>query len=170
MSNVTALKQPKRHQKNTNAVLVGIDYPLIKEGSYEAVLVTWETSSRYSRKNAADPRVLNGGKIYLHWRIDPYNNEGLGNEETIVFMPFNAKTVHLPLGDKGLFTASKRSKYGKEIKKQLGRGKSSESSTPAIFFGKLFEVYVRTVVSDERQQPLPQEEQYSVVDRVIRQA
>ena len=167
MSKVTALKQSKRHQKNTDEVLVGIDYPLIGEGSYEAVLVTWETSSKYSKKNPDNPSILSGGKIYLHWHIDPYNNAGLGNDEIIVFMPFNANTLHLPLGDKGRFTAGRRSKYGKLIKKQLGRSKSQGSAYPDVFFNKLFEVNVRTVISDEKQQPLSEDEQYSVVDTVI---
>ena len=167
MSKVTALKQSKRHQKNTDEVLVGIDYPLIGEGSYEAVLLTWETSSRYSKKSPDNPSMLKGGKIYLHWHIDPYNNAGLGNDEIIVFMPFNANTLHLPLGDKGRFTAGRRSKYGKLIKKQLGRSKSQGRAYPDVFFNKLFEVNVRTVISDEKQQPLSEDEQYSVVDTVI---
>ena len=170
MSKVTALKQSKRHQNTTDGVLVGMDYPLIREGSYEAVLLTWETSSRYAKKNLDNPSILKGGKIYLHWHIDPYNNAGVGKDEVIVFMAFNANTVHLPLGDKGRFTASRRSNYGKLIKKQLGRSQSSKAATPDFFFGKLYEVNVRTVVNDEKQKPIPADEQYSIVDRVIRQA
>ena len=75
--------------------------------------------------------------------------------------------MHLPLGDKGRFTAGRRSKYGKLIKKQLGRSKSQGRAYPDVFFNKLFEVNVRTVISDEKQQPLSEEEQYSVVDTVI---
>ena len=54
--------------------VVGQDYILIPEGEYEVLLQHWETSSQYSRKNKDEPRSLKGGKLYLWFQVDPYNN------------------------------------------------------------------------------------------------
>ena len=53
--------------------IIGRDYALISEGQYEVVLDSWETSSRFSRKDKDDPSVIKGGKLYLWFRVDPYS-------------------------------------------------------------------------------------------------
>ena len=45
--------------------IIGRDYALIPEGEYEVVLDSWETSSRFSRKDKDDPALIKGGKLYL---------------------------------------------------------------------------------------------------------
>ena len=102
-----------RPDTDTEVVLEGIDYPLIEPGQYEAYLVSYETSTRFAKKVPEDNTYMKGGKIYMHFRIDPVNNAGLGNQEIIVFMSFNAKTIKKPYGKNGKFIAARRGKYGK---------------------------------------------------------
>ena len=102
----------------------------------------------------------------MHFRIDPYNNAGLGNQEIIAFMPFNAKTIKRPFGRNGKFTAARRSNYGKLMRRLLGT-KTCTRVTPNALRDKLFIVNVRTVEKDEKQRPLRKEERYSVIDKIV---
>ncbi|MEC8355857.1 MAG: hypothetical protein VXZ91_00380 [Pseudomonadota bacterium] len=93
---------------------------------------------------------MKGGKIYAHFSIDPLNNAGLGNEEIIVFMSFNAKTIKRPFGRNGKFTAARRGNYGKLLRRFFGIA-GSTGATPNDLKDKLFIVRVRTVEEDEKQ-------------------
>lgn len=166
MSNLSLVTTPNRPDTDTEVVLEGIDYPSIKPGQYEANLVSYETSTRFAKKVPGDNSYMKGGKIYMHFRIDPYNNAGLGNQEIIVFMPFNAKTIKRPFGRNGKFTAARRSNYGKLMRRLVG-AEESTGATPNALKGKLFIVNVRTVEKDEKQRPLRKEERYSVIDKVV---
>ena len=166
MSNLSLVAPPNRPDTDTEMVLEGIDYPLIEPGQYEAYLVSYETSTRFAKKVPGDNTYMEGGKVYMHFRIDPYNNTGLGNEEIIVFMPFNAKTIIRPFGRDGKFTAARRSNYGKLMRRFFGIEESS-GATPNALKDKLFIVYVRTVEKDEKQRRLRKEERYSVIDKIV---
>jgi hypothetical protein len=109
---------------------------------------------------------LEGGKIYLHFQIDPYSNTGSKGQKHIVFMALNARTVKKPIGQKGKFTVSPRSKYGKLVKRLFGSEKATRA-TPKLFENKLFTVKVRTVQTDEKQKKLSRSERYSIVDEII---
>ena len=109
---------------------------------------------------------MKGGKIYAHFRIDPRNNAGLGNEEIIVFMSFNAKTIIRPFGRNGEFTATRRSNYGKLMRRLIGPKKCT-LATPTALKDKLFIVKVRTVEKDERQRPLRKGERYLMIDEIL---
>jgi len=166
MSNLALVKPPNGHDKETESVLEGIDYPLIEPGIYEAILVSWGTSSRFSKKIPGVTNRLEGGKIYLHFQIDPYNNAGSTGHKHIVFMALNARTVKKPIGQNGKFTAGRRSKYGRLVKRLFGLERATRA-TPKLFEKKLFHVKVRTVMTDANQKKLSKSERYSIVDEVV---
>ena len=166
MSNLSLVTPPNRPDTDTEMVLEGIDYPLIEPGQYEAYLVSYETSTRFAKKVPGDKTYMQGGKVYMHFRIDPLNNAGLGDQEIIVFMPFNAKTIKRPYGRNGKFTAARRSNYGKLMRRFFGIGESS-GATPNALKDKLFILNVRTVEKDEKQRRLRKEERYSVIDKIV---
>ena len=76
MSNLSLVMPSEGPEKDSEGVLEGMDYPMIEPGIYEAVLVSWETSSRFSNKIPGVTNRLEGGKLYLHFQIDPCNNAG----------------------------------------------------------------------------------------------
>ena len=78
MSNLSLVTPPNRPDTDTEVVLEGIDYPLIEPGQYEAYLVSYETSTRFAKKVPEDNTYMEGGKVYMNFRIDPLNNAGLG--------------------------------------------------------------------------------------------
>ena len=166
MSNLSPVTPPNRPDTDTEVVLEGIDYPLIEPGQYEAYLVSYETSTRFAKKVPEDNTYMKGGKIYMHFRIDPVNNAGLGNQEIIVFMSFNAKTIKKPYGKNGKFIAARRGKYGKLMLRFFGTEEST-GATPNALKDKLFIVSVRTVEKDEKQRRLRKEERYSVIDKIV---
>ena len=150
MSNLSFVTTPNRPTTDTEVVLEGIDYLLIQPGQYETYLESYETSTRFAKKVPDDNTYMDGGKIYMHFRIDPLNNAGLGNEEIIVFMSFNAKTIGRPFGRDGKFTAARRGNYGKLLRRFFGIA-GSTGATPNDLKDKLFIVRVRTVEEDEKQ-------------------
>ena len=166
MSNVSLVTTPNRPDTDTEVVLEGIDYPFIEPGQYEACMVSYETSTRFAKKVRGDNTYMKGGKIYAHFRIDPLNNAGLGNEELIVFMSFNAVTIKRPFGRNGKFTAARRGNYGKLLRRFFGIEEST-GATPNALKDKLFIVSVRTVEKDEKQRSLRKEERYSVIDEIL---
>ena len=165
MANLKAVTTLNRPHTNTKVVLEGIDYPLIEPGQYEAYGVI-RNGRKIPRKVLGDNSYMEGGKIYMHFRIDPLNNAGLGNQEIIIFMPFNAKTIIRPFGRNGEFTATRRSNYGKLMRRLIGPEKCS-IATPNALKDKLFIVNVRTVEKDEKQRTLRKEERYSVIDEIL---
>ena len=116
MAEVTVLKCPNQPLYRDDCIVEGLDYPLIPEGQYEAVLTSYETSMRFCKKGK-NSKTRDGGKIYFHFHIDPYNNAGLGNEKVIVFMAFNAKEIELPAGKNRKFIVGARSNYAKLFNK-----------------------------------------------------
>ena len=166
MSKLSLVTPPNRPNTDTEAVLEGIDYPLIEPGQYEAYMVSYETSTRFAKKVPGDSSHMKRGKIYAHFRIDPLNNAGLGNEKIVVFMSFNAKTIKKPYGRNGKFTAARRSNYGKLMRRFFGTEEST-GVTPNALKAKLFTVSVRTVEEDEKQRSLSKEERYSVIDKIV---
>ena len=47
MANITVLKRSIRPLYKDDCIVEGLDYPLISEGQYEAVLESYETSLRF---------------------------------------------------------------------------------------------------------------------------
>lgn len=166
MSNSSLVMPSEGPDTDSEGVLEGMDYPLIEPGIYEAVFVSWEASSRFSKKIPGVTNRLEGGKIYLHFQIDPYNNAGSTSQKHIVFMALNARTVRKPIGQNGKFTAGHRRKYGRLVKRLFGSEKATRA-TPKLFEKKLFHVKVRTVMMGENQKKLSKSERYSIVDEVV---
>ena len=114
----------------------------------KAVLTTIRFQKWSSRKSVVKfLRTIvtwRGGKIYVHFRIDPLNNAGLGNQEIIVFMPFNAKTIKRPFGRNGNFTATKSSNYRKLMRRLFGIEEYT-GAIPSALKDKLFIVNVRSI-------------------------
>ena len=63
MSNLSLVTPPNRPDTDTEVVLEGIDYPLIRPGQYEAHLMSYETGVRFARKVPGDNSYMEGGKI-----------------------------------------------------------------------------------------------------------
>ena len=145
--------------------IVGRDYELIPEGEYEVVLESWETSSRFSRKDKDDPSLIKGGKLYLWFRVDPYG-QVLENEK-MLFMAMNVSSLVLPTGENGKFKAGARSKYFKTIKRLFGEKAAEIAKTPKSSKDKLLIATVRTVKSDDKQRKHAEEEWYSVISELI---
>ena len=145
--------------------IIGRDYALIPEGEYEVVLDSWETSSRFSRKDKDDPSLIKGGKLYLWFRVDPYR-QVLENEK-MLFMAMNVSSLVLPTGENGKFKAGARSKYFKTIKRLFGEKAAEIAKTPKSLKDKLLIATVRTVKSDDKQRKHAEEERYSVIDELI---
>ena len=99
--------------------IIGRDYALIPEGQYEVVLDSWETSSRFSRKDKDDPALIKGGKLYLWFRVDPYSQTL--DREVMLFMAMNVNSLVRPTGENGKFKVGARSKYYKTLKRLFGK-------------------------------------------------
>jgi len=145
--------------------IVGRDYALIPEGEYEVFLDSWETSSRFSRKDKDDPSLIKGGKLYLWFRVDPYG-QVLENEK-MLFMAMNVSSLVLPTGENGKFKVGARTKYFKTIKRLYGEKAAEIAKTPKSLKDKLLIATVRTVKSDDKQRKHAEEEWYSIIDELI---
>jgi len=145
--------------------IVGRDYALIPEGEYEVFLDSWETSSRFSRKDKDDPSLIKGGKLYLWFRVDPYG-QVLENEK-MLFMAMNVSSLVLPTGENGKFKVGARTKYFKTIKRLFGEKAAEIAKTPKSLKDKLLIATVRTVKSDDKQRKHAEEEWYSIIDELI---
>jgi hypothetical protein len=145
--------------------VIGRDYALIPEGDYEVVLESWETSSRFSRKDKDDPSLIKGGKLYLWFRVDPYSQTL--DSEVMLFMAMNVNSLVLPTGENGKFKVGARSKYYKTLKRLFGDKVAEYARSPNAFMGKVLIAAVRTVKSDDKQRKHAEEEWYSVIDELI---
>ena len=145
--------------------IIGRDYALIPEGEYEVVLDSWETSSRFSRKDRDDPALIKGGKLYLWFRVDPYSQTL--DREVMLFMAMNVNSLVLPTGENGKFKVGARSKYYKTLKRLFGNKVAEFAKSPNAFKGKVLIAAVRTVKSDDKQRKHKEEEWYSVIDELI---
>ena len=145
--------------------IIGRDYALIPEGQYEVVLDSWETSSRFSRKDKDDPALIKGGKLYLWFRVDPYKQ--VLDSEVMLFMAMNVNSLVLPTGVNGKFKVGARSKYYKTLKRLFGDKVAEYARSPNAFKGKVLIAAVRTVKSDDKQRKHAEEEWYSVIDELI---
>jgi hypothetical protein len=149
----------------TDCEIIGRDYALIPEGEYEVVLDSWETSSRFSRKDKDDPSVIKGGKLYLWFRVDPYKQ--VLDSEAMLFMAMNVSSLVLPTGENGKFKVGARSKYYKTLKRLFGDKVAEYNKSPNALKGKILIAAVRTVKSDDKQRKHAEEEWYSVIDELI---
>ena len=145
--------------------IIGRDFALIPEGEYEVVLDSWETSSRFSRKDKDDPALIKGGKLYLWFRVDPYSQTL--DSEVMLFMAMNVNSLVLPTGENGKFKVGARSKYYKTLKRLFGDKVAEYARSPNAFKGKVLIAAVRTVKSDDKQRKHAEEEWYSVIDELI---
>jgi hypothetical protein len=167
MANITVLKRSIRPLYKDDCIVEGLDYPLISEGQYEAVLESYETSLRFSKKNNREKKVRQGGKIYFHFHVDPYNNAGLGQEKVILFMALNAKAIILPAGKNGKFKVGTRSKYVKVFNKLFPSDAKDQRRSPKNLMKKSLTVKVRTVTTNEKQKRLAEHERYSIVGDIL---
>ena len=113
----------------TDCEIIGRDYALIPEGEYEVVLDSWETSSRFSRKDKDDPSVIKGGKLYLWFRVDPYKQ--VLDSEAMLFMAMNVSSLVLPTGENGKFKVGARGKYYKTLKRLFGEKAAETATSPS---------------------------------------
>ena len=149
----------------TDCEIIGRDYALIPEGEYDVVLDSWETSSRFSRRDKDDPSVIKGGKLYLWFRVDPYKQTL--DSEVILFMAMNVSSLVLPTGENGKFKVGARSKYYKTLKRLFGEKGAEIARSPKSLKGKVIVARVRAFKSDDKQRKHAEEEWYLVIDELI---
>jgi len=161
-------KEKKHRQRSRNTcTFEGQDYPLVEDGLYEAAYAYYETSRNFSGKHT-DPKKARGGKLYLWFTLDPYNNKQRANTEPILaFFSINCKSVDVPCGRSGSFHVGRRSRWGKLCSKFKQQHQLLTEGCPDELTGKLLIVRTRTVTSDLKQQTHESHEKYSVIDELI---
>ena len=145
--------------------IIGKDYILIPDGEYEVSLKHWETSTRFARRDKSDSTRYIGGKLYLWFKVDPYNNTLEG--ENLIFLAQNVVEVTSPAGKGGKFKVGARSNYYKMLKRLFGSNVAKHTKSPSALNSKLLLARTRTVKTNEKQKKLHENEWYSVIDEII---
>ncbi len=146
--------------------LVGPENILIPEGIYQASYLHFETGGMYSKKIAQNRKQRDGGKLYLWFWIDPYN-EKLSNDNRVeLYISYNTAFIDLPVGKGGKFGAKRKSKYYRDYKR-LFRISRHDRVSPNTFKGKICDVKVGTVNTSDKQKKHSAENHYSVVREII---
>lgn len=165
---MTKSKDKKYRQRSKSiCTFEGQDYPLVEEGLYEAAYAYYETSRNFSGKHT-DPKKALGGKLYLWFTLDPYNDKQRADTEPILaFFSINCKSVDVPCGRSGSFHVGQRSRWGKLCKKFEKQHQLLGDGCPDGLKGKLLLVQTRTVTSDLKQKTHEEDAKYSVIDEII---
>jgi len=127
--------------------LIGHNFPRIPAGDYEAAYSHYETAAVFSKKIKGDKTTLQGGKIYLHFDIDPFRNSDVLNpkENIKLFISYNAASVTVPFGKNGKFRMTRGKHFVKDFERLNGSVKRRDRISPNTFKGMLLKVHVRDV-------------------------
>ena len=91
VAEVTVLKYPNQPLYRDDCIVEGLDYPLIPEGQYEAVLESYETSLRFSKKNnRVGKKLWTNGKDGEPVKLICYKN---GREEATGISKINEEKI-----------------------------------------------------------------------------
>ena len=149
--------------------LIGHNFIRIPEGNYEAAYSYYETAPVFSKKIKGDKETLQGGKIYLHFNIDPFrNNDILDPKENIkLFISYNAASVIAPFGKNGKFRMTRGKYFVKDFERLIGSVKRRGRISPNIYKGMLLRVHVRDVTHrSNKKEKYTEDCYYSVVDQL----
>ena len=149
--------------------LIGHNFVRIPEGDYEAAYSHYETSPVFSKMIKGDRENLQGGKIYLHFNIDPFrNSDVLDPKENIkLFIAYNAASVTSPFGKNGKFKMTRGKHFVKDFERLIGSVKRRGRISPNIYKGMLLKVHVRDVTHRSNKKDKYSEDcYYSVIDQL----
>lgn len=83
--------------------LIGPENILIPEGTYQASYLHFETCAMYSRKIIGNKNMRDGGKLYLWFWIDPYEEKLDRDSRIELYISYNTSSLILPVGKGGKF-------------------------------------------------------------------
>ena len=149
--------------------LIGHNFPRIPAGDYEAAYSHYETAAVYSKKIKGDKTTLQGGKIYLHFNIDPFRNSDVldPKEKIELFISYNAASVTVPFGKNGKFKMTRGKHFVKDFERLIGTVKRRFRISPNNYRGKLLKVHVRDVTHRSNKKDTYTEDcYYSVIDQL----
>ena len=149
--------------------LIGHNFSRIPAGDYEASYSHYETAAVFSKKIKGDKTTLQGGKLYLHFNIDPFRNSGLldPKENVKLFISYNAASVIVPFGKNGKFRMTRGKHFVKDFERLNGSVKQRGRISPNTFKGKLLKVHVRDVTHGSNKKDKYTEDcYYSVIDQL----
>ena len=146
--------------------LIGPKRQLIPEGEYEATFDHYETTSLFTKKVK---KVREGGKVYLWFHIDPFNNsDQINSKDNIrLYISYNAASVQNPTGKNGKFKMTRAKKFVADYERLIGGVKRRDRISPNNYKGKMLRVRVRTVEKNRAQEKYSADECYSVIDELI---
>ncbi|GEM_PF-746079 len=149
--------------------LIGHNFDRIPAGDYEAAYSHYETAAVFSKKIKGDKTTLQGGKIYLHFNIDPFrNSDVLDPKENIeLFISYNAASVTAPFGKNGKFNMTRGKYFVKDFERLIGSVKRRGRISPNTYKGMLLRVHVRDVTHrSNKKEKYTEDCYYSVVDQL----
>ena len=149
--------------------LTGHNFPRIPAGDYEAAYSHYETAAVFSKKIKGDKTTLQGGKIYLHFDIDPFRNSDVLNpkENIKLFISYNAASVTVPFGKNGKFRMTRGKNFVKDFERLIGSVKRRGRISPNTFKGMLLKVHVRDVThGSNKKDKYSEENYYSVINQL----
>ena len=149
--------------------MIGHNFPRIPAGDYEAAYSHYETAAVFSKKIKGDKTTLQGGKIYLHFDIDPFRNSDVLNpkENIKLFISYNAASVTVPFGKNGKFRMTRGKNFVKDFERLIGSVKRRGRISPNTFKGMLLKVHVRDVThGSNKKDKYSEENYYSVINQL----
>ena len=149
--------------------LTGHNFPRIPEGDYDAIYSHYETAPIFSKRIKGEKDTLQGGKIYLHFNIDPFRNSDAldPNENIKLFIAYNAASVIAPFGRNGKFRMTRGKDFVKAYERLYGSVKRRGRISPNTYKGMLLKVHVRDVTHRSNKMDKYSEDcYYSVIDKI----
>ena len=149
--------------------LIGHNFPRIPVGDYEAAYSHYETAAVFSKKIKGDKTTLQGGKVYLHFNIDPFRSSAvLDPKENIkLFISYNASSVTVPFGKNGKFRMTRGKHFVNDFERLNGSVKRRDRISPNTYKGMLLMVHVRDVThGSNKKDKYTENNYYSVIDQL----
>lgn len=147
---------------NGECFLVGPEYSLIPEGSYQAKFLYHETSNIFTRKEG---KVRTGGKLYLWFEILPFYSDEINGVR--LFKSYNVASLIGKKGRNGKFRMTRGKWFVRDYERLIGRTKRRDRLSPRAFSNKIFLIKTKTVVNNQDHKEWCEESQYSVIEKIM---
>jgi hypothetical protein len=149
-------------RKRADLAIVDGDQPIQLEGRNWKLIPPGEYEAEYLHHETDNKAFASSPKVYLHFKlIDP------GVMGTVLYKPFNAKSLVGKVGKNGKFTLSRRMDLT-FLLCDLNHNLRLDRVSLNVLKGGTWKVRVRTVSVDSRQRKLPPQLQYSVIATILR--
>jgi hypothetical protein len=146
---------------NGECFLVGPEYCLIPEGSYQAKFLYHETSNIFTRKEG---NIRTGGKLYLWFEILPFYSNEINS--TKLFRSYNVASLVGKKGRNGKFRMTRGKWFVRDYERLIGDIKRGDRISPRAFASKVFQVKVTTVKFNQDKKKWCDASRYSVIEEV----